>query len=116
MNEVLRRLGIFHLKNRMTRRLLGGEKRLAELAGILVMEPSILLMDEPFSFLDQQYQRRLREILGFLSQTMLIATHDLEMAKKLCHRVILLKAGHLLADGSIEDVLNDSALLERCGL
>jgi cobalt/nickel transport system ATP-binding protein len=99
----------------MTHRLSGGEKRLAALAGILVMEPSILLMDEPFSFLDPQSQQRLREILEFLSQAMLIATHDLEMAKKFCHRAILLKAGHLMADGPTEDVLTDSALLECCG-
>jgi cobalt/nickel transport system ATP-binding protein len=116
MDEVLRRLGIFHLKNRMTHRLSGGEKRLVALAGILVMEPSILLLDEPFSFLDPQSQRKLRGILESLSQTMLIATHDLEMAKKFCHRAILLKSGRLLADGSIEDVLSDALLLEHCGL
>jgi cobalt/nickel transport system ATP-binding protein len=116
VNEVLRRLGIFHLKNRMTHRLSGGEKRLVALAGILVMEPLILLMDEPFSFLDPQSQRRLREILESLPQAMLIATHDLEMAKKLCQRVVLLKTGHLMADGPIEDILTDSALMECCGL
>jgi cobalt/nickel transport system ATP-binding protein len=116
VTEVLRRLGISHLEDRMTHRLSGGEKRLAALAGILVMEPSVLLMDEPFSFLDPQSRRRLKAILESLPQTMLIATHDLESAKKFCHRVILLKAGRLLADGPIEDILADSALMERCGL
>ena len=115
-NDVLRRLGIFHLKNRMTHRLSGGEKRLAALAGKFDMNPSILLLDEPFSFLDPQSQRRLREILESLPQTMLIATHDLETAKKFCHRVILLKSGRLLTDGLAGDVLADSALLEYCGL
>ncbi|MDR1649986.1 MAG: energy-coupling factor ABC transporter ATP-binding protein [Synergistaceae bacterium] len=107
-DEVLRRLGIFHLKNRMSHRLSGGEKRLAALAGVLVMNPSILLMDEPFSFLDPRSQRRLREILESLPQSMLIATHDLETAKKFCRRAILLKTGYLTADGPIENVLDIS--------
>jgi cobalt/nickel transport system ATP-binding protein len=100
----------------MTHRLSGGEKRLAALAGILIMEPAILLMDEPFSFLDPRSQRRLLGILDTLSQTMLVAVHDLETAKKFCRRAILLREGHLLADAPIEDFLADAALLEHCGL
>lgn len=115
-NEVLYWLGISHLRDRMTHRLSGGEKRLAALAGILVMKPSILLMDEPFSFLDPQSQRKLKEILVLLPQAMLIATHDLGLIKQFCHRAILLKEGHLLVDGLIGEVLADSALLERCNL
>lgn len=115
-DAVLARLGIAHLKRRMSHRLSGGEKRLAALAGILVMEPAVLLLDEPSSFLDPRSRRRLIETLGTLPQTMLIATHDLDLALDLCPRIMLLKEGRLRADGRAEDILDDLSLLEECGL
>ncbi|GHS94441.1 putative ABC transporter ATP-binding protein [Synergistales bacterium] len=115
-NAVLARLGISHLKERMTHRLSGGEKRLAALAGILVMEPSVLLMDEPTSFLDGRSRRRLIEILSDLPQAMLIATHDIDLASKLCDRTILLQEGQIRADGATKTILSDAALIEACGL
>lgn len=116
VEAVLIRLGISHLKGRMSHKLSGGEKRLAALAGVLVMEPSILLMDEPSSFLDPRARRRLIEILAALPQTMLIATHDLDFALELCHRAILLKKGRIYADEPARELLRDAALLNDCGL
>jgi cobalt/nickel transport system ATP-binding protein len=113
---VLARLGIAHLRDRLSHRLSGGEKRLAALAGILVMEPALLLLDEPSSFLDPRSRRRLITILDALPQTMLIATHDLDLALDLCPRVILLREGRIRADGAAEDILGDAPLLDECGL
>jgi len=115
-DEILQNLGISHLKNRLAHKLSGGEKRLIALAGILVMKPSVILMDEPSSFLDPKARRRLIEILSGLPQTMLVATHDLDMALGLCGRAILLKNGSICADNSAEEVLRDEKLLEDCGL
>jgi cobalt/nickel transport system ATP-binding protein len=114
--SVLAGLGIGHLINRMTSKLSGGEKRLAALAGVLVMNPSVLLLDEPSSFLDPRSRRRLIGILQSLPQTQLIATHDLDLAQKVCARVILLKNGRIAADGETGRILQDAALLEECGL
>jgi cobalt/nickel transport system ATP-binding protein len=116
MNAVLEKLGISHLKNRLSHKLSGGEKRLAALAGVLVMEPSLLLLDEPSSFLDPRSRRNLIKILDGLTQTMVIATHDLDLALALCRRVILLKQGRISADGAAPEILGDKALLERNGL
>ncbi|GHV35369.1 cobalt ABC transporter ATP-binding protein [Synergistales bacterium] len=116
VSAALSRLGISHLRERMTHRLSGGEKRLAALAGILVMEPSVLLMDEPTSFLDGRSRRRLIEILSGLPQAMIIATHDIDLASKLCERVILLQNGQIRADGDAETILSDAAMLDACGL
>ncbi|MDR1979791.1 MAG: energy-coupling factor ABC transporter ATP-binding protein [Synergistaceae bacterium] len=116
MEGILARLGASYLKERMTHKLSGGEKRLAALAGVLIMEPSVLLMDEPSSFLDPRARRRLMEILATLPQAMLIATHDLDLALDLCQRAVLLKEGRIEADAPVEEVLSDASLLERCGL
>jgi cobalt/nickel transport system ATP-binding protein len=116
MDAILEKLNISKLKERSAHHLSGGEKRLAGLAGILIMEPSLLLMDEPSSFLDPRARRNLISLLKELPQTLLIATHDLDMARDLCSRVILLKEGRICADGGAEGILRDSALLEECGL
>ncbi|MDR1904624.1 MAG: energy-coupling factor ABC transporter ATP-binding protein [Treponema sp.] len=113
---VLEELGISHLKKRLSHKLSGGEKRLAALAGVLVMEPSLLLLDEPSSFLDPRSRRGLISILGGLTQTMMIATHDLDLALSLCGRVILLRHGRISADGPAKEILSNKVLLEQNGL
>jgi cobalt/nickel transport system ATP-binding protein len=114
--RVLSKLNIAHLENRLTGTLSGGEKRLAALAGVLVMEPSILLLDEPTSFLDPRARRNLTSILSGLPQTLVIATHDLQLAEDVCTRVIVLKKGAVFADAPAADILHNAALLETAGL
>jgi cobalt/nickel transport system ATP-binding protein len=116
VDTLLAGLGIEKLKNRMSHKLSGGEKRMASLASVLIMEPKILLLDEPSAFLDPRARRRLIAVLEPLKQTLIIATHDLDLALKLCGRAILLYNGTITADGESEAILNDKVLLERNGL
>lgn len=109
-------LGIEHLSGRLSQQLSGGEKRLAALAGLLVLQPRLLLLDEPSSFLDPRARRRLTGILGGLPQAMLLATHDIELALALCPRGILLKEGRVLADGPLNELMQNKTLLEEAGL
>jgi cobalt/nickel transport system ATP-binding protein len=109
-------LGIDRLKDRMSHKLSGGEKRLAALATVLVMEPQILLLDEPTAFLDPRGRRTLIKILASLPQTMLIATHDITFAETLAARAIVLHNGLIRADGPLSPILRDEKLLEECGL
>ena len=113
---VMERLGIAHLAEYPPHKLSGGEKRKAALAGVLVMEPEIILFDEPTAFLDPRSQRELAEIIIGLRQTCLLATHDLGFARKVCSRAVVLNAGRLVRAGEINAVLNDDAMLLCCGL
>jgi cobalt/nickel transport system ATP-binding protein len=115
-DKLLERLGIAHLKDRMSNKLSGGEKRLASLAGVLIMEPHLLLMDEPSAFLDPRNRRGLISIIETLPEACLIATHDLDMAACLCGRCLLLHNGRLRADAPAKDIIGNRELLDECGL
>ncbi len=115
--DVLKSLGAAHLADRPPHRLSGGEKRMAALAGILVMEPEVLVLDEPTAALDPRARRRVIERLNSMKEaTLLLATHDLDMALDVCTRAIILCEGRAAAEGPLPDLFRDRALLERCGL
>ena len=108
----LERLGIPELKHRHNHKLSGGEKRMAAIATILAMEPEAILMDEPTAALDPYNRRLVIRIIRSLAQTKLITSHDLDMIRDTCSRVILLSGGTIAADGAAETILRDRALLE----
>ncbi len=100
--------------------LSGGEKRKVALASVLVMDPEILLLDEPTTGLDPRSTRLLTERLETWSRggkTMILATHDLELAGRLTSRAILLDERHrIVADAATKDVLEDQELLRNSNL
>lgn len=112
VDEVLAGLGIQDLKERYNHRISGGEKRMAAIATILVMQPEAILMDEPTSALDPFNRRMIINTVKDLKQTKLIASHDLDMILDTCSRVILLSGGEIAADGPADAILRDRALLE----
>ncbi|MDR1944266.1 MAG: energy-coupling factor ABC transporter ATP-binding protein [Synergistaceae bacterium] len=116
VNSALSQLNALCLKDRVSDKISVGEKRIAGIASVLSMKPSVLLLDEPSSSLDPRSRRVLIEALRSLPQTILVATHDLDLAKKLCSRVIVLKEGRLCAEGRPDEIISDEASLERFGL
>lgn len=96
--------------------LSGGEKKRVAIAGVLAMQPQVLVLDEPTAQLDPRSRRQLIQLLQALPLTQLIATHDLDMALELCSRTIVLSEGHVVYDGSTEVVMNDRAFLEQHAL
>ena len=109
-------VGIPHLKDRAPFRLSGGEKRAAVIASVLSMEPDILIMDEPTSALDPKSRRRLISLLNSFEHTKIITSHDLDTIVETCRRIIVIKAGEIVADGKTMDILTNVELLDRSGL
>lgn len=116
VGAALDRVGMTRVKDRPPYRLSAGEKRAVAIASVLVMNPAILVMDEPSSHLDPRSRRRLIELLRSFDHARIIATHDLEMVVEVCSRVIVLDGGRVVADGPTHDVLNNEALMLAHGL
>lgn len=116
IETIMKSLDIERLQNSHSNRLSGGEKRIIAIAAILVMEPSIILFDEPTSFLDPKTRRKLLQLLKEIPTTKLIATHDLDMALEVCDRVIVLMEGKVFAVGKAKEILTNEALLKMAGL
>ena len=91
VDEVLARLHLQHLKHRHNYKLSGGELKMAAIATILAMEPQIILMDEPTASLDPENRRIVIDTIRSLDQTKIITSHDPEVIKEVCTRVIELE-------------------------
>ncbi|HEY3281656.1 MAG TPA: ABC transporter ATP-binding protein [Armatimonadota bacterium] len=115
MDETLALLEIGHLRTRSPQALSGGEKKRVALASLLVMGPSVLLLDEPTAGLDPRSQSVLLEILNQLHQagmTLITATHDLTLLPHLADRALVLdEAHHLAQDAPTDEVLASTELL-----
>ncbi len=96
--------------------LSGGEKKRVAIAGVLAMQPQILVLDEPSAQLDPRSRRQLIDLLHQLSLTQLIATHDLDLALELCDRTLVLNQGEIVYDGETESVMSDRDFLEQHSL
>jgi energy-coupling factor transporter ATP-binding protein EcfA2 len=116
VEEALESVGMAGFGPREPHHLSGGEKRAASLATVLSMRPEILALDEPTTGLDPRSRRRVIELLKRREQTLLVATHDLEMVLELCGRVVLLDEGKVVSDGPARNVLSDESLMEVHGL
>ncbi len=97
VEAVLVRLDLMHLRDRITHKLSGGEKRLVTLAATLAMEPDVLLLDEPTNALDEDNTARLTDILLSLPQAMVLVSHDPHFRAKIGTRTLRLSHGKLAA-------------------
>jgi biotin transport system ATP-binding protein len=100
----LERFGLTHLNERRTHELSGGEKQLIALIGVLVMEPAIIVLDEPTTLLDLRNRRILLTLLDQLDQTLIIVSHDLEMMASM-DRLIWIDEGRIRGDGDAGDIV-----------
>jgi biotin transport system ATP-binding protein len=99
VDDSLERFGLAGLRDAAAHTLSGGQKQLLALAAILVMEPSVLVCDEPTTLLDLRHQREVHGILTQLPQQLVLVTHHLDLVADL-DRVIVFDGGRVVADGA----------------
>jgi cobalt/nickel transport system ATP-binding protein len=116
VTQALDWVGMAGYEQRSPHHLSVGEKKRIAIATVLSLNPEILVIDEPTSNLDPRSKWSLIELLQQLPMTKIIATHDLELVKALCDRVLVMDEGRIVADGNKGDILDDVALLKAHGL
>lgn len=107
ISSALEMVGAGDLRDRSPMRLSGGQKKRVAIATVLSMEPSILVLDEPTAELDLEARRQVCDIVKSFSHTCLIATHDMDLARELCQRAIVLDDGRIVDDGPVDRVTAD---------
>ena len=105
--EALRRAGVADLSNRRCTKLSGGQKQRVRFAVALVCDPHLLVLDEPTSAMDvgtrREFWQSMKEFTD-AGKTVLFATHYLDEAEEFADRVVLMRAGRIIADGSVAEV------------
>ncbi len=124
--EVLRRVtrameitGIAGLQDKATHLLSYGQKKRVAIAGILAMEPEVLICDEPTAWLDQKHADKIMDLFCRINRagtTVIISTHDPDLAYAFADRIVILEQGSVLGAGGPEAVFLDDDLLARAGL
>ena len=118
--DALAATGTEVLANRAFATLSGGEKQRVVIASALAQEADILLLDEPTASLDLGYQFEVASLLQRLNRergtTMVVSTHDLNLAAALCGRVVLLKDGRVIAQGPTNEVLTEDNIRSLYGI
>lgn len=103
-DRLLCEYGLLELRHHPAHRLSGGQKQLLAIAGVLATEPDYIVLDEPTTLLDLRNRRRIQAIIRALPMTVIMVTHDLELAADF-DRVIVLDDGRTIADGQPEGAI-----------
>jgi cobalt/nickel transport system ATP-binding protein len=113
VKEALAVVGLQGFEGRSSFHLSFGERKRLALATVLSYQPEILVFDEPSTNMDPMNRRNLINWLKTSDRTILLCTHDLDIALEVCHRCLLLVDGRIIADGPSAEILYDRQLLEE---
>ena len=111
---------VSHLARRPIHRLSHGEMKRVGLAGLIAMRPPLLLLDEPSASLDPAAAHHLVQLIKHLHShhgyTLVVVTHDINIAALIAERIVILDQGKIMADGTVREILTDQKLLEASRL
>lgn len=116
--EALQAVGMLNYKDKTPLHLSFGQKKRVAIAGVLAMEPEIIVLDEPTAYLDPKGQEDLLVILDNLhdqGKTIIIATHDVDLVAEWAQSLIVLRSGTILAQGGVE-LLSSAEVVEKANL
>ena len=116
VNETLKLLEIEHLKDKNPQEMSGGQKQRVALASIIVMDPEILVIDEPTSQLDQKGTQDIFKIINIMAKkgkTIILVEHKLELIAEYAEKIVVLDEGKIILSGKASEVLNNKSLLEK---
>jgi cobalt transport protein ATP-binding subunit len=116
VSTIMDRLGITPFAHKPAHALSGGQKKLVALADILVMEPELIILDEPTAALDPYHTQLVREIIDEITDqgiTVLAATHDVNYAYAWADEILLFHKGRILKQGTPSEVFSDAPLMEQ---
>lgn len=116
VEEALRELNLWELRNKPPAHLSQGQKRFASFATVLVMNPDVIVMDEPTADLDPKNRRKLINLVNELEKTKITVSHDLDFIWDTCQRVCIMNQGRITADGATKEILSNREMLEANNL
>jgi len=119
MDEVLDMTQTRELRNKPPHQLSYGQKKRVAIAGVLACKPDVLLLDEPFAWLDSHQKKNTINVLDSLQQqdkTIIISTHDINFVYEWADKVVMMKEGCVLATGEPQELLANQDLLDEAGL
>jgi ABC-type branched-subunit amino acid transport system ATPase component len=113
--EILERLGLWRLADQSASALSGGQKKLLELARVLLLDPKLVLLDEPAAGVAPPMLKEIIGVIRSLNQDGIsfgIVEHDMHLIREVCHDVYVLAEGAALVSGSFADVTSDKRVIE----
>jgi len=113
VDEILKKLGIYDKKDNTARHLSGGMKRRVQIAKALVHNPPILILDEPTAGVDIELRHMLWDYLTILNnegKTILLTTHYIEEAEKLCNEIAIINDGQIIKHGDTKSIIKEVSL------
>ena len=119
VNTALEAVGMAHCADKAVHNLSFGQKKRVCIAGVLAMEPQLLILDEPMAGLDNPMREELLAVLGGLHErgiTLLLATHDIDFAYRWADHIHLMAAGRCMASLDAADLANHTDALAAAGL
>jgi len=116
VEDTLKKVGLSNMADKAPHHLSAGQKRAAAVATVLSMEPKIITLDEPDGNLDPRNRKNLANLLMELTQTLIIATCNMDFAAEIAQRAILIDKGRIIADDNIEKIMKNSSLMNEHGL